>query len=296
MLEKEMEDLLWAYPEKFLEPLKPFMRQARSAVGRADLVFEDQLGRLLVVEIKRGQLQRGAIAQVHDYFGMVKRQFPDKSVEMMVIAQTIPAERKIALEQYYIEHREIPEKRFRDVAAEVNYVFRSEQKTIENNAGNVLITSGTQSIEKRALKASSKEPHAELAAVVNAYDLEAEHDLRVKDGSAVHYRQIVPTGWKTSQIHYEFYQSNGIIGAELHVAFRNDPQKVASIAEFLKAFAGRQVANGKGELTWCQVVRHSGRGCLAASFRESSQPETVAKAMLDLISMTRSGVSDLLGI
>jgi RecB family endonuclease NucS len=59
MLESEMEDLLWAHPEKFLEPLKPFRRQPRSAVGRADLVFEDALGRLLVIEIKHGNFSVG---------------------------------------------------------------------------------------------------------------------------------------------------------------------------------------------------------------------------------------------
>ncbi len=291
MLESEMEDLLWAYPEKLLEPLKQFKRQARSAVGRADLVFEDRLGRLLVIEIKRGQLQRGAIAQVHDYFGMMKHQFPDKSVEMMVIAQTIPSERKLALDQYNIEYREIPEKRFREVASEMNYVFQSEQEKVEGSSRGIIVARGLESDETTE-GASSKEPHAELLAVVNAYNLKAEPDLRVKDGSAHNYRQIVPPGWKTSQIHYEFYQSHGEIGAELHVAIRNDPRKVASIAGFLRPFAGRPVANGERELTWCQKERHSGKGCLAASFPLSSPPESVAAAMRDLISMTRSSVSE----
>lgn len=122
-----MEDLLWSYPEKLLnEPLTQFKRQQRSAVGRSDLIFVDRLGRLLVVEIKHGKLGRGAIDQIHDYFGMVKREHPDKPVELMVVANVIPSERRLACEKYDIEPREISEKRFRDVAAEVGYAFASE--------------------------------------------------------------------------------------------------------------------------------------------------------------------------
>src|SRR5690349_1639784 len=108
MLEREMEDLLWNYPDKFFnEPLKPFLRQASSEVGRVDLVFEDRLGRLLVVEIKRGKLERNAIYQVVDYFGMLKNRFPDRAVEMMVVAHSIPVERRISLDRFNVDHREI---------------------------------------------------------------------------------------------------------------------------------------------------------------------------------------------
>ena len=143
------------------------------------------------------------------------------------------------------------------------------------------------------IESTSKAPRTVLIAVVNAYNLKAELGLRVRDGKNPAYRQIVPPGWETSRLHYEFYQACGRIGAELHLAFRREPLKVVSIAEFLKPFAGRAVANGERELTWCQE-RHSGNGCLAASFPLSSSPEAVAAAMRDLISMTRSGVSEYL--
>ena len=127
MTEREMEDLLWEYPEKvLLEPLKQFRRQAVSSVGRSDVVFSDRLDRLLVVEIKRGKLPRGAIEQLHDYFGTLKREFPERPVELMVVANSIPEERRLACERLNIEPREISEKRFRDVAAEVGYTFTSE--------------------------------------------------------------------------------------------------------------------------------------------------------------------------
>jgi hypothetical protein len=51
MIEKEMQDLLWQYPEKFLnETLKQFQRQPSSPVGRADLIFEDRIGRGLATD------------------------------------------------------------------------------------------------------------------------------------------------------------------------------------------------------------------------------------------------------
>jgi RecB family endonuclease NucS len=82
MVEREMQELLWRYPERFLnEPLKQFAWETSSSVGRADLVFEDRHGRLLIIEVKRGKLPREAIGQLLDYFGMMKQRFPDKPVD-----------------------------------------------------------------------------------------------------------------------------------------------------------------------------------------------------------------------
>jgi hypothetical protein len=135
VIEREMEDLLWEHAEKLLnEPLRQFQRQSASAVGRADLIFEDRIGRLLVIELKRDTLERGAIMQLVDYYGMLKSRFPDRAIELMVVAPRIPPERRVACEQYDIEAREIPQKRFRDVAGEVGYVFESESRSTLTHA------------------------------------------------------------------------------------------------------------------------------------------------------------------
>ena len=127
MIEREMEDLLWEHPGRLLdESLEQFQRQPTSEVGRADLVFRDRLGRLLVVELKHGRLQRGAIEQLVDYFGMMKQRYPDTPVELMIVANDIPRERKLACERFDIIAEEIPETKFRKVAEEVGYVFKSE--------------------------------------------------------------------------------------------------------------------------------------------------------------------------
>jgi hypothetical protein len=57
---------------------------------------------------------------------MLKSRFPDKAVELMIIANRIPPERKIACEHHDIDAIEIPQKKFRDIAEEVGYVFKSE--------------------------------------------------------------------------------------------------------------------------------------------------------------------------
>ncbi len=127
MTEREMEDLIWEHPEKFLnESLEKFQRQFVSNVGTADLIFLDRLGRMLVIELKRGTLERGAVPQIVDYFGMLKSRFPDKSVELMIIANNIPPERRVSCEHFHIEAVEISQKKFRDVAEEIGYIFSSE--------------------------------------------------------------------------------------------------------------------------------------------------------------------------
>lgn len=136
MIEREMEDLIWEHPDKLLnEQLTKFQRQLGSSVGRSDIIFVDRIGRFLVIEIKRGTLSRGAIEQLHDYYGMMKRKFSDKVVELMVVANRIPPERRLACEKLNIEAREISEKKFRDVAEEVNYIFESEPSSGEEPIG-----------------------------------------------------------------------------------------------------------------------------------------------------------------
>src|SRR5579871_2718222 len=123
MTEREMEDLLWGYPDQFLgEPLKQFRRQPRTEIGRPDLIFETRVGQLLVVEIKKGTAEREVIGQVYDYFGALKQEFPLRSVELMVIAGDVPKERRIALEHLHIGWREIAIRQFRAVARAVGYV------------------------------------------------------------------------------------------------------------------------------------------------------------------------------
>jgi len=127
--ELEMQKLLWKYPKELLkEELKPFRWEMVGEVGRADLVFEERNGNLLIVEVKHGRLPRGAISQLRDYYGIVKNEFPDRAIELMAVANDIPRERKLACDRDNIEHREIAEVAFRKVATANGYSFLSESK------------------------------------------------------------------------------------------------------------------------------------------------------------------------
>jgi hypothetical protein len=102
MTEKEMEDLLWHYPEKFFaEPVGRFRRQSGSASGRADLILI-RLGHLLVVEVKRGTPPREAVVQLYDYRNIFKREFPDAPLALMLVANSIPPDRRSTCDELHI--------------------------------------------------------------------------------------------------------------------------------------------------------------------------------------------------
>ena len=129
MLESEMEDLLWMHPDKFLKPLHSSGGNlGRQSDGRTSSL-KTRSDAFWWSRSSEACCRRGAIDQVHDYFGGVKNEFPDKHVEMMVIAQSIPQERRMALEWYNNDYCEISEKRFRDVALGVGCMSDSERES-----------------------------------------------------------------------------------------------------------------------------------------------------------------------
>jgi len=79
---------------------------------------------------------------------MLKSRFPDKSVELMIIANSIPRERRVSCEQHHIEAVEISEKKFRDVADETGYIFKSEATNT-----NLSSWAGTVPTEARPIEA-----------------------------------------------------------------------------------------------------------------------------------------------
>jgi hypothetical protein len=261
MVEREMQELLWRYPERLLnEKLSKVSWESSGEVGRADLVFEDPYGRLLIVEVKRGILPRGAIGQLLDYFGMIKVKYPDKAVEMMAVANVIPSERRVACETYNIDSVEISEKKFRDLAAEVNYVFASEQAIITTPPPP---TGGTA------------RPCSELMAVVNAYNTVAPPDLQAT-GTVANTRTVHPSGWSHGKSFYFFKQMANAIVIGLRIRSQELP--------FPKSSVGNQLPNSHATLHWTQ--RKHGH-LLSVNFTLTESPRTIPRAMLDLIDMTR---------
>jgi RecB family endonuclease NucS len=109
MLEKDIENLIAQYPEDFF-PNEGFslISQQYSIEGkRIDILFEDNLKRKIIVEVKRGILTREASGQVAEYFGLLKSRNQDSFYEMLLCANVIPKERRLFLEHIGIECKEL---------------------------------------------------------------------------------------------------------------------------------------------------------------------------------------------
>lgn len=117
MNEADMERLIRDYPAEFFdESLKLISSQEAFPSGITDLIFEDAQGDLLVLELKRGILQREHIAQLIDYLGDVEDRYSGHNVELMVVANVIPQQRRTKLERLGVTFKEIPEFTFREIA------------------------------------------------------------------------------------------------------------------------------------------------------------------------------------
>jgi hypothetical protein len=116
ILEQLMEDKIAEDPEKYLgeKGLRLVARQYPIGEYRLDLIFEDRRGAKLIVELQRGKLDRAHTYKIMDYYDEYKEAHPRETVELMIIANHIPKERKARLSSHGISFREIPEIDFID--------------------------------------------------------------------------------------------------------------------------------------------------------------------------------------
>lgn len=109
-----MEDHICANPEKYLEEpgLKLISRQHRIGGYIFDLLFEDRHGAKLIVELQKGTLDRVHTYKIMDYYNEYKQRHPEEFVELMVIANVVPRERRERLDSHGITWKEISVKHF----------------------------------------------------------------------------------------------------------------------------------------------------------------------------------------
>jgi hypothetical protein len=103
LTEKQIEDVFTVYYDQLIEPgLKLVDRQkAIKAHGvRFDLVFEDQQGRTVILELKRDAIAREDIGQIIQYAGIVK------DCRVILAAPIIPSSIKKSFERYGIQYLE----------------------------------------------------------------------------------------------------------------------------------------------------------------------------------------------
>lgn len=133
MLEKDIENLIAKYPQEFFPKETLTLKGQQFKIGScyADIIFTDKFGRLIVIEIKRGVLAREATGQVFEYYGLLKEQYADKNIELILCANIIPREKRIFLEEQGIECKEIGTSLITEVAKKYNYRFLDEVKQIK---------------------------------------------------------------------------------------------------------------------------------------------------------------------
>jgi len=112
--EKDMEDAIVRDPGRYLgeDGLELVARQYRVSNYIFDLLFTDRHGAKLIVEIQKGTLDRNHQYKILDYYDGFREKHPEEFIELMVLANHIPAERKRRLRAWGVEYREVPETEF----------------------------------------------------------------------------------------------------------------------------------------------------------------------------------------
>ena len=125
MLEKDIENLIAKYPDEFFPNSKFVLdgQQVRLGTCYADIIFTDQYGRKIIIEVKRGILSRDSSGQVIEYYGLLKQRDPDAIVELILCANTIPPERRSFLERAGIECKELGISTIQKIAQKYGYRF-----------------------------------------------------------------------------------------------------------------------------------------------------------------------------
>jgi hypothetical protein len=118
MSEHEMEELIALFPDEFF-PGRAFVLKGRqnsfAGVGRFDLLFQDQHGTNILVELKARPAKAEDIDQLVKYRDALKDR-GEKRVLMCLVAPRIPPTIRELLEDFGIDHAEIHQAQFREVA------------------------------------------------------------------------------------------------------------------------------------------------------------------------------------
>jgi Endonuclease NucS len=136
MIEKDMEDLIAAFPDDFF-PRKQFVligrQQSFSGVGRFDLLFEDEFKSTILMELKARTLKYEDATQVARYRDELKRN-GCRNIVMWLVAPQVPVSVREFLDDKGIEYSEIHVPEFRRVAERHAFVIQSESAANEQIA------------------------------------------------------------------------------------------------------------------------------------------------------------------
>lgn len=129
MIEREMEDLLAACPEEFFPAYQWTLKGRQhtfAGVGRFDLLFEDQRGTNILVELKAVPVKYPDADQLAKYKDALRAK-GETNVWMFLVAPIISGSVAEYLGRIGVEHVEIHEAQYRQVAERHDYTFASER-------------------------------------------------------------------------------------------------------------------------------------------------------------------------
>jgi hypothetical protein len=129
-----MEELLARFPEEFF-PRKVLRLKGRqevfSGVGRFDLLFEDNFQSSILMELKAVTAKLDVAEQLVKYKQALDER-GEKNIVMWLVAPLVPKHVADFLDRFGIEHTEIHEAEFRQVASKHGIVFESDTHSSES--------------------------------------------------------------------------------------------------------------------------------------------------------------------
>lgn len=109
MLERDLQDYLFDNPEVLFPNQKIASKRREVYVEgrRIDLLFEVD-GIHYIIELKRDTIKREHIGQIFEYYGLMRQSNSTIKYRMILVAPSIPAYRRIPLEEFGIRCVEVP--------------------------------------------------------------------------------------------------------------------------------------------------------------------------------------------
>lgn len=240
LTEKIMEDAICNNPEKYLgeQGLKLISRQFRIGKYIFDLMFEDRHGAKLIVEIQRGTLDRNHTYKIFDYCDEYKEKNPQEFIELMVIANSIPQERKKRLSAWGVSIKEIPVSEFIEQS---NIITQKSTEIHKNQTSQVVKlnpeTIGHSTIFKENFKKALDKCGKDIQDLFRYLEKETDHFCDKK------YTTNAPTYCiKKRYMFCEFtlLPNKGVIRIQLRVDNNDLSSKIIDLGERFKGPSDKQ--------------------------------------------------------
>ena len=152
MTEREMEDLIASHFAEFF-PRRLLTLKGRqgvfSGIGRYDLLFEDHFKNILVMELKSVPAKLEVGEQLVKYKQALEEK-GQKNVIMWLVAPIVPKHVADFLDRFGVEHTEIHEAEFRQIAARHHYLFATESLPPKPNSPTPALVANVKTSDREA--------------------------------------------------------------------------------------------------------------------------------------------------